>query len=131
MLHKQDYGSNTEIMNNQEILEIATATRRSFEDGSLDYELLAERFQQWFPKNNDPKYYAELTKTEFPAGCCGPASAYLRSEIGKGDITYGSYQNMGHLVLKISKKEIVDITADQFGGPAIYVGSLQYPWTRY
>lgn len=118
-------------MNNQEILEIATDVRRSFEEQSLDYELLAERFQLWFPKVEDPAYYAEQAKTDFPKGCCGLASAYLRSEIGEGAIIYGRYQDMGHLVLKMSRNKIVDITADQFGGPAVYVGQLQYPWTRY
>ena len=40
----------------------------------------------------------------------------------------GSYEGQKHTFLMLDNL-VLDITADQFGGPALYVGSLVSPWS--
>ncbi len=118
-------------MNKPEILNIVSQTRNAFEDGSIDSSLLKARFGIWYPGVANIQEYIDGARDDFPNGCCSMASAYLREEIGAGQIKYGRYNGYGHTVLKLSKFEIVDITADQFGGPDVYYGSLEHPWTNF
>jgi len=67
----------------------------------------------------------------FPKLCCGLATVYLRRCLGGwGVVWQGFYKVTPHTVL-VADDFLVDITADQFGGPAIYVGHILYPWTPY
>ncbi|MEK6826458.1 MAG: hypothetical protein AABX90_02415 [Nanoarchaeota archaeon] len=56
------------------------------------------------------------------------ATLYLRDVIEGGDIVRGSYKDKNHTFPLIDGNTVVDITADQYGGPKIYVGLLRKPW---
>ena len=73
---------------------------------------------------------AFVSKAEqlFPNLNCGLASAYIRDVVGAGDIIRGKYNQTNHTFLLIDDTVVVDITADQYGGPKIYVGVLKLPW---
>jgi hypothetical protein len=98
------------------------------------------------------------TVEDFPYNACDDASAELRERIGYGEIIRGSYgkddgghydrqkrtwvsgysEDIGdryHSFLLVGETAlgnytIVDITADQFDGPAIYVGAMTPPWSE-
>jgi len=94
----------------------------------------------------------------FPGNSCDSASAELRRRIRYGEIVVGCYGkddggyydeakkrwvaglmecgDRYHSFLDVGETDvarstIVDITADQFGGPAVYVGDLHEPWSRW
>lgn len=64
----------------------------------------------------------------FPSLNCGIASLYLKQALKQGKVVKGSYNGNSHTFLILDKEKIIDITADQHGGPAIYVGPLISPW---
>jgi len=49
--------------------------------------------------------------------------------VAEGEIVQGKYQNENHTFLMLEDNQIVDITADQYGGPKVYVGDLKLPWS--
>jgi hypothetical protein len=63
----------------------------------------------------------------FPNLNCGIASVLLREKLG-GEVRQGKYKEQQHTFLKLSDC-IVDITADQYGGPSVYVGPCVSPWS--
>jgi hypothetical protein len=81
--------------------------------------------------------------SNFPDEACQVATDELLHRIGYGEIINGSYQLTGrrafndfwpHEFLDVGKtsladRTILDITADQFGGPAIYIGEWIRPWS--
>lgn len=83
-----------------------------------------------------------LSLEDFPSTACQVATDELLHRIGYGRIVDGSYVVSGqgkidgywrHEWLDLGKTEvaehtILDITADQFGGPPIYLGDFQRPW---
>lgn len=72
----------------------------------------------------------------FPAYSCDGAAAVLRERAGYGEIITGSYTRyechafLGIGATALGMDTIVDITADQFGGPEIFVGQIVPPWSR-
>ena len=65
----------------------------------------------------------------FPNLNCGLATVYLRKLFSDGKIVNGKYQNKNHTFLLLEDSVVVDITSDQYGGPKVYVGLLQSPWS--
>ena len=111
-----------------EILEIAKNTRREFEESRVDKDLLA-RLYLAYNQVEDINSFIKRADLIFPSLNCGLASAYIQGKIECGEIVLGHYHNNPHSFLLLDEGFIVDITADQFGGPKIYVGPLTYPWS--
>lgn len=106
----------------QEVL----ATRRQFEKGAISNGELKNIYKQYNSVPNIRSFVARA-KRIFPKLNCGLASAYLKSKLKKGNVVQGRYRNHPHTFLKIESL-IIDITADQYGGPKVYVGPLRKPW---
>ena len=105
--------------------KIAYQTREQFETGVVDNELLVKLYRE-YADVGDTVHFVNNAKEIFPCGNCGLASLYLKKEIG-GEVVQGKYGKHNHTFLVVDDV-IVDITADQFGGPKVYVGHIQEPW---
>ncbi|HMH31329.1 MAG TPA: hypothetical protein VK534_02545 [Methylomirabilota bacterium] len=115
------------MIEHAEILEVAKQARGDFEAGSIDRDLLSELYLEYNPKVRDIDLLLEHAAKLFPSWNCGLASVYVRHLLGDGIPKVGKFRGMGHTVLVLDAR-IADITADQFGGPKIYVGSVIEPW---
>lgn len=104
----------------------AYQTRKQFEAGITDRELLIELYRE-YADAGDTSQFVNKARNIFPLGNCGLASLYLKRELG-GEVVQGKYGEHNHTFLLIDDT-VVDITADQFGGPKVYVGPLQFPWS--
>lgn len=107
---------------------IATAARADFESQHIDRVLLRELYVM-YAQVADVSYFLDQAAQRFPEGNCGLASVYLQHVIGDGDVRYGRYSGLGHTILVVSGVG-VDITADQFGGPRVFVGGLAEPYDK-
>ncbi|MHC2275464.1 hypothetical protein ACVME8_002075 [Bradyrhizobium diazoefficiens] len=95
----------------------------------MDRELLALLYSKYNPIEDIDSFVAAGLEI-FPNLNCGLASVYLQHLIPEGSIVQGSYQSDPHTFLLLEHGLILDITADQCGGPPVYVGGLQPPWSR-
>ncbi len=73
--------------------------------------------------------FIQHAKRIFPRLCCGVASAYLREVLGVGEVVQGHYGGNPHSFL-MHDGILIDITADQYGGPSVYFGPLVPPWSK-
>jgi hypothetical protein len=105
----------------------AARVRREFERGTFDLRLAIAAYTAYAPEVGDVPGFVERARGLFPTGCCGLCSVYLRSRLGCGTVVSGSYDGHLHTVLLVDGL-LVDVTADQFGGPPIYVGPPRPPW---
>jgi hypothetical protein len=101
-------------------------TRRAFESGRFDVAIARRAYADYAP-NIDIDLFLARARSLFPALNCGLCSTYLRAVLRRGTVRCGRYNGERHTVLVVGST-IVDITADQFGGPAVYVGPLMWPW---
>lgn len=108
--------------------DTAHRARTALARGAVDRELLAKLYQAYNPLE-DIDLFIDRSLQLFPALSCGVASVYLQNLVGGGEIVRGSYRGINHTFYRAPCGRIVDITADQFGGPQIYVGSLEAPWS--
>ncbi len=122
-------------MNIEEIRGIATTVRKEFESGEVDRELLEKIFRECRSQPvSNAHYYVQQALRQFPKNCCEIASVYLQTRLHIGHLEHGLYEDRrcpssgGHGVLLLDHSMIADITADQFGGPPVYVGPLRHPW---
>lgn len=113
-------------MNITAIEKIAYKIRAQFEAGLVDRDLLIEMYRTYTDVGNTA-IFVNKAKNIFPRGNCGLASLYLKKKLG-GEVVRGKYGKHSHTFLLIDDI-IIDITADQFGGPEVYVGPLRRPWT--
>lgn len=111
-----------------EIESAAYAVRQEFEQSTVDPQLLAELYQTYHPIE-DIDVFLQRAKSLFPALNCGIASVYMQHRLQAGTVLRGSYAGQPHTFLSLGEGAIADITADQYGGPAVYVGPLQPPWS--
>lgn len=111
----------------KEIENTVIRVRAHFTKKELDYPVLTTLYQKYNPQENI-ELFITRSKELFPFLNCGLASLYLQHIFGKGSIINGSYKGYKHTFLLLSKNLIVDITADQFGGPPYYIGSIIEPW---
>ena len=109
------------------LTKTAWQARKAFEQRTIPREVLRELFLAPNPDFLDVDNYLDFAATIFPRGNCGLTSVYLRHVIGAGQIVEGQYVSEQHTFLKVGALA-VDITADQFGGPPIYVGPITLPW---
>ena len=109
------------------IRRIAAEARAAFEEGRVDRRLLKRLYRQY---QAVPKLRRFLDKASglFPNLNCGLASLYLRHRLGEGRVVQGMYGTQNHTFLLVGDLA-ADITADQYGGPKVYVGRLRSPWT--
>ena len=113
------------FMNIIYIKKTAYKIREQFETGAINQELLVQLYRDYADVGNTVSF-VNKAKDIFPRGNCGLASLYLKRELG-GEVVHGEYGKHKHTFLIIDGT-VVDITADQFGGPKVYVWSIQRPW---
>ena len=104
----------------------AQDVRRAFERDEF-YIALARTAYGAYAPDIDIDLFLNRARRIFPALNCGLCSTYLAAVLGCGIVRRGKYGTEGHTVLMVGPV-VVDITADQFGGPRVYVGALQLPW---
>jgi hypothetical protein len=109
------------------IRKTAYQTRKEFEAGTADQELLLELYQE-YADVGDTVTFIHTAREIFPNGNCGLAFLYLKEKLG-GEVVQGRYRGHDHTFLVIDGT-VIDITADQFGGPKVYIGPLRLPWER-
>ncbi len=73
--------------------------------------------------------FIERASVLFPTLNCGIASVYLEYVLGTGRVVQGKFNTHHHTFLFIDGITVVDITADQYAGPVIYIGPLNVPRT--
>lgn len=105
--------------------KVAHQTRHLFESGAVNHELLVGLYRE-YADVGDTLHFVAKAKDIFPNGNCGLTSLYLKKQLG-GKVVQGKYKEHNHTFLLIDDI-VIDITADQFGGPGVYVGHLQLPW---
>ncbi len=101
-------------------------SRREFEMGTVNQELLLGLYRDYADVGDTLKFINKA-KEIFPNGNCGLASLYLKENLG-GEVVQGKYGEHNHTFLLVDET-VIDITADQFGGPKVYVGPLRLPWS--
>lgn len=110
------------------LLKEATVARRSFEQGSVPPVLLKKLYLAYNP-DVEIDSFLDAAASMFPRLNCGLASVYVQYRIQDGEVVHGSYDGQGHTFVALGGLAIVDITADQFGGPAVYAGPIVSPWS--
>lgn len=116
------------MLETSRIMSVAAIARQELASNAVDRELLKDLclpYASSFGGNVD--HFLDRVQPQFPRGNCGLASIYLKHRLGEGEIKNGRYRGLAHVVLQVSGL-VTDITADQFGGPKIYVGTLKDPW---
>ncbi len=112
----------------KELKEIAKEARRSFEERKIKSSLLEELYSKYSPIQ-DITLFISRAIDSFPSSNCGVASVYLHHILGEGEVVQGKYAGNNHTFLMIGSK-VIDITADQYEGPTVYVGPIKTPWKR-
>jgi len=112
-----------------EIRREALEARERFESGEIDKNKLARLYQGYNPIS-DTKTFVRRSRRFFPNLNCGLASLYLKDNLHAGEVIRGKYNGENHTFLLIDDEVVVDITADQYGGPKVYVGHLRKPWEK-
>lgn len=110
------------------IMATAIEARQAFEQHEVPKPLLRSLYLEQNPSFLDIDRYLDFADRIFPTGNCGLATVYLKHLLGEGELADGEYITNSHQFLEIGKL-VVDITADQFGGPKVYVGPLELPWS--
>jgi len=107
--------------------KLAAEARLAFEADNIAPVLLEDLYTHYNPEVKDVAGFIKKASGLFPTANCGITSLYLQHKLKAGEIINGTYGSNGHTFLLIDTL-VVDITADQFGGPSVYVGSLEKPW---
>lgn len=114
------------------LYETACFAREKMEHGSDDPDLeklLVELYSAYNPAVGDVSLFVRTGLRQFPHLCCGLASLYLKELIGTGEVVGVRYGLENHTVYKPLKRTMMDIAADQYDGPEIYVGPMVEPWS--
>ena len=117
-------------MNKNKLLKIkkcAIEIRRKFETNKVNKKLLKSLYQKYNPLD-DVNSFVEKAQELFPKLNCGLTTLYLKNKLGHGKIINGRYKKNNHTFLLLPKNILVDITADQYSGPKVYVGEVKKPW---
>lgn len=110
-----------------DVRDVAETVREEFEQQMLDRSFLVRLYES-YADVGDTQLFITRALDSFPKGNCGVATLYLQSKLG-GELRRCTYEGNRHTVLSLEKNTIVDITADQFGGPRVYVGPLKGSWS--
>lgn len=135
-------------MTYDQIMPIAIQARKEFEDKSVKVQYLkslVETHLAYIADNykDGLTQWIEQSVANFPANCCELGAAVLLDRIGEGIIAHGRYEHEPIGPHNIRKSHtfwvqlesvgeirlMADTTADQYGGPPIYVGTIKHPWT--
>ena len=135
-------------MTYDEIMPIAIQARRDFDNKSVDVQYLKSLVEKHLPYiaenyKDGLTQWIEQSVANFPIDCCEIGAAVLLDRVGEGEIAHGRYEREPIGPHNIRKSHtfwtqaetpgktalMADITADQYGGPPIFVGSLKRPWT--
>lgn len=108
-------------------LRIAVEVRKKLEAGAVDQRQL-ETLYAGYTSVPRVSLFVKRARKQFPNLNCGLASVLLRHELQEGEVVNGKYGPENHTFLLLHGNAIVDITADQYGGPTVYVGTIQKPW---
>jgi hypothetical protein len=117
------------------INEVVYGVRREFEQRRTPRSLLAGLYLAYNPATGDINAFLDRAARLFPTGNCGLASIYLQHRLRIGKLEKGKYDGNDHTFLNLKgfiteKALIIDITTDQFRGPAVYVGEYIKPWVE-
>jgi hypothetical protein len=115
-------------MNNKEIILLAKRARKDFEKGNIDYHELGRLYQDYNPVKDMGSFLNKAIEL-FPKLNCGLVSVYLHARIPESRIVKGKFGRNNHTFLIFPNQKICDITADQYGGPKVYVGNIKSPWS--
>ncbi len=110
-----------------DVEKVAHNTRKKFESGNLDIELLNKLYQNYNPLK-DVYGFIQMSLDIFPRLNCGLASVYLKHALKSGEVVNGKYGDHNHTFL-LADNKIIDITSDQYGGPKVYFGPITAPWS--
>lgn len=109
--------------------EIAVRARVAFESGLISKDELKALYQHYNPLP-DIDLFIERAKALFPRLNCGLASVYVHKRLPGSKVIKGRYAGHNHTFVLVDDAVVVDITADQYGGPRVYVGPLERPWSK-
>ena len=119
-------------LSTREVLDAAHMVRGQFETRTYNWERIRKRYAAYAGYELDRGEAESL----WPMYNCGLAAVALHDLLGTGEIIragVGRYDNAKHTFLELDSIDtgpvIADITADQFGGPPVYVGKLVLPWS--
>ncbi len=115
-------------MHETELQSVADDARRAFETKSVDEALLAELYGA-YADVGDTALFVKRALGSFPHLSCGLATVYVRHRLGAGTVVQGKYGKEDHTFLRMEDGTVIDITADQYGGPKTYVGKIAPPWS--
>ncbi|MCI5108440.1 MAG: hypothetical protein MRY49_01170 [Candidatus Pacebacteria bacterium] len=110
------------------LLRLAEKVREDFENSSIPREKLINLYSK-YNQAVDAENFIETAIRIFPRLNCGLASIYLQSLIKEGKVTRGKYKGIDHTFIMFDDNRVLDITADQYGGPRVYLGKLKKPWS--
>ena len=113
-----------------EIRKVTQQIRRDFETGEVDCQLLLRLYEKYHHVPHG-EIFVRKALSSFPRLNCGLASVYLRHHIHQGTIVRGKFKDHLHTFILLRNSIVLDITADQYGGPKIHVGKLAWPWALY
>lgn len=111
----------------QNLTNLAREVRMKLQNKEVSNSLLESLYQSYNPIE-DVSSFVQKALRIFPALNCGLASIYMHHIYPESIIIQGFYGNERHTFLAVQDNIILDITADQFGGPKVYVGPLRHPW---
>jgi hypothetical protein len=104
---------------------IAWRARLDFESGRTPPDLLKRLYGAYNPSTGKIHSFVACARKLFPHLNCGVASVYLQHVLGMGSVVTGAFAGHLHSFLLYHHNLVIDITADQFGGPRLYVGALR------
>jgi hypothetical protein len=110
--------------------KIIKIARKLFETGLINDNLLIDLYNHYNKDVGNTNLFIKRAKDLFPKLNCGLASVYLQKLLGEGEVIGGKYKDQDHTFLLL-KRMVIDITADQYGGPRVYIGPLKRPWALF
>lgn len=114
-------------MEMEDIVHVCKYTRNELSTGIIrKYEI--ERLYAAYNFVPNLAEFVETAISIFPNLNCGISSVLLKHRLGHGDIWKGKFELENHTFLLLNDNTIIDLTADQYGGPPIYIGQVKRPW---
>lgn len=113
---------------------VANRARTEFDEKKVERKKLIHLFEKQNPDfGTGADIIVDLHLRTFPFLACELATIYMQYLLQDGEVTSGSYVTpdgivLPHTFLMFDDLTGVDITADQFRGPKVYVGPIVAPW---
>lgn len=119
---------NSRVDKEMTLEETVNKVRIDFETKAVPTKILETLYLIYNPLVGDIRTFVLTALEQFPRLYCGLASVYLAEKLSQGEVIQGKYGDHDHTFIHLGNDMIIDITADQYGGPKIYIGPLQSPW---